>query len=458
MQAKDYDVFISCKSEDYVYAEEIYDYLVANGFNAFLASKELRKLGDSEYRKAITSALRSAYHLIIFASKAEYIESKWVYYEWDMFVNAKLNGFKDGNIFTILKDVPVREISMDLWKYESMTLDNYKDTLLGYVETPEHREKNKAIQETRRLKTELRQAADEYNKQQAILSTVERRKITSILRKLGVNERSCPVCGTKSDIDDTFCPDCGWAFNPVEGIKDSDGLYVPDQRRLDLYHKLFAKAEKNDIEAIEMARQFEDEINFFKEKNEELSTKLEKANRDAEIRCLARTKELTKDLDRAKEEISRLAHLKNENMSLSSKLAEATRQAELRFESIKKLSEELDRAKLTISRLEKSLKEKETPSPAPEQRPSTTPSSQANQRINRYNILFRVMASGDKLSLVKFIKDVTGLELAEAKKLVDSSYNQFASFKITGTQDGARRVCSRIMDIIPSTATYTLVR
>ena len=60
----EYDVFISCKSEDYIYAEEIYNFLKENGFNVFLANKELRQMGDSEYRKAISQALKSTYQLI----------------------------------------------------------------------------------------------------------------------------------------------------------------------------------------------------------------------------------------------------------------------------------------------------------------------------------------------------------------------------------------------------------
>lgn len=61
--------FISCKSEDYKFAEEIYEYLKNNDIHTFLASRELRNFGDSEYRKAISKAMKSTYHLIVFASK-----------------------------------------------------------------------------------------------------------------------------------------------------------------------------------------------------------------------------------------------------------------------------------------------------------------------------------------------------------------------------------------------------
>lgn len=55
-----YDVFISCKSEDYEIAEEVYLYLKDNGFHVFLSSKELRRMKDSEYMNAISEALDSA--------------------------------------------------------------------------------------------------------------------------------------------------------------------------------------------------------------------------------------------------------------------------------------------------------------------------------------------------------------------------------------------------------------
>ena len=149
----EYDVFISCKSEDYKYAEEIYEFLTSNGINTFLASKELREVGDSEYRRAISNAMKSTYHMIVFASKAEYIDSSWVYYEWDMFLNAKLKGFKQGQIITILKDVKIESINMDLWKYESFTFENYKEKLLDYVVTPRYSEMRKALRDNIRINT-----------------------------------------------------------------------------------------------------------------------------------------------------------------------------------------------------------------------------------------------------------------------------------------------------------------
>lgn len=166
-----YDVFISCKSEDYIYAEEIYNFLLENGFNTFLASKELRKIGDSEYRTAITQALKSTYHLIVFASNTEYIDSRWVYYEWDWFLVAKIKGKKQGQLLSILKDINVDDINEDLWKYESKTFENYKESLLSYVVTPAYLQRKKEgtrLEEEKRKQKIEEQSARVFTKKKEI--------------------------------------------------------------------------------------------------------------------------------------------------------------------------------------------------------------------------------------------------------------------------------------------------
>ena len=96
----EYDVFISCKSEDYPIAERLYRYLKDNGFYVFLSSMELRRLKESEYMDAISDALDSTYHLIVLGSSRENIMSKWVKFEWSTFLNEQLSGRKDGQIMT----------------------------------------------------------------------------------------------------------------------------------------------------------------------------------------------------------------------------------------------------------------------------------------------------------------------------------------------------------------------
>lgn len=255
-----YDVFISCKSEDYEYAGEIYEYLRQNGISAFLASKELRKLGESEYRKAISAAMKGTYHMIVFASRPEYINSTWVYYEWDMFINAKLKGFKYGQIVTILKDVNVDDVDMDLWKYESFTFENYKEKLLSYVETPESlhrkeedrkkiqmqerakREKEELLKKRNETKKELIRLAEDYRAKVANLSTIDAKKIVSLLHTLGVETHTCPVCETKVDVGKTFCHNCGWTISPIDDIEDAEYLSLLNAAQLNVAREIYKKS------------------------------------------------------------------------------------------------------------------------------------------------------------------------------------------------------------------------
>ena len=48
---ENYDVFISCKSDDYGYAEQVYEFLVSSGKKVFLASREIR---NWEIRSTVT--------------------------------------------------------------------------------------------------------------------------------------------------------------------------------------------------------------------------------------------------------------------------------------------------------------------------------------------------------------------------------------------------------------------
>lgn len=192
----DYDVFISCKSEDYKYAEIIYEYLKRNDISVFLASIELRQKGESEYIRAISQAMKSAYHLIVFASKAEYIDSTWVFYEWDMFLNAKLKGRKQGQILTILKDVDIDDINIDLWKYESFTFDSFKGKILSYVETPNSKlrkeQAKRKAQEEARTSNDLPKMGNKVYESQIFIS-YKRKDKEIVLRIKDVIERNTGI-------------------------------------------------------------------------------------------------------------------------------------------------------------------------------------------------------------------------------------------------------------------------
>ena len=131
----EYDIFISCKSEDYEIAEKVYSFLKDNGFSVFLSSKELRRMAQADYMDAISVALDTAYSMIVISTKKEYLTSKWVKFEWSTFLNEILSGRKTGQIMTLADNIKVHEFPIQLRKYESFTLENYED-ILPYLEKP----------------------------------------------------------------------------------------------------------------------------------------------------------------------------------------------------------------------------------------------------------------------------------------------------------------------------------
>lgn len=261
-----YDVFISCKSEDYSLAEEVYSFLNRHHIHTFLASKELRKLGDSEYREAIEDALESAEHLIILASKPEYIKSKWVKYEWGLFLNAKIDGYKKGNIITILNGIEPKDISFALRKYESFPYSKFKDSIITYVETEasvnrakkakeeEERElaKQRANEERQKkleeAKARLIYLAEDYKKGLSNLDVIKA-KIIAMKKLIGTTQYICPVCHSENSIDDNLCVTCGWMFSPIEGIEDAEYLIADRQKAAHLYQRIFNASSQLSIHA-----------------------------------------------------------------------------------------------------------------------------------------------------------------------------------------------------------------
>lgn len=121
-----YDVFISCKSEDYPFAKKVYKYLKELNYNVFLADEELRKKGIAEYGKIIDEALDSATHTIIIASKPEHIESSYVQSEWRTYIEEKRTGRKTGNIITII-NFNISLLPISLRQFESFDFKHYSE-------------------------------------------------------------------------------------------------------------------------------------------------------------------------------------------------------------------------------------------------------------------------------------------------------------------------------------------
>jgi PKD repeat protein len=115
----DYDIFIShknlgpdgVKTEDSIIADKLHIYLVNKGFNVFKSNISLAKLGVSDYKKAIDSALDHSKLLVLVGTSTENINSEWVRYEWDSFFNDILSGYKpDAKVFGYIKNVRMLDL------------------------------------------------------------------------------------------------------------------------------------------------------------------------------------------------------------------------------------------------------------------------------------------------------------------------------------------------------------
>ena len=106
---KKYDIFISCKSEDYEYGYELYDFFTHNGYHVFFAPKSLR--GGEHYPTVISNAVDTAKHYVVFTTNPDYLETHWLRAgiltrtdfryrddDKDTFIYFILKGFKEDTI------------------------------------------------------------------------------------------------------------------------------------------------------------------------------------------------------------------------------------------------------------------------------------------------------------------------------------------------------------------------
>lgn len=129
-----YDVFISCKSEDYIYANDVFDYLSSIGKHPFLANKSIDDIHCDEYNVLIRETIDICPDMIVFLSDPSYANTPYVSYEWNLFVNEKAAGRKAGNLIPIIKDLcDIPSLPIALRQCQACTANNYKDILPQYL-------------------------------------------------------------------------------------------------------------------------------------------------------------------------------------------------------------------------------------------------------------------------------------------------------------------------------------
>ena len=136
-EADNYDVFISYKSQDEIYARRVYEFLQSEGKKVFFACEVLPEMGKTEYRDAIMDALDHSQHLVLVTSRLDYITSNWVKEEWSFYVSKLIEDNHKGNIAIIEHDnanIEKKLLPPNLRYKQRFKLSNYKKSLLKYLE------------------------------------------------------------------------------------------------------------------------------------------------------------------------------------------------------------------------------------------------------------------------------------------------------------------------------------
>ena len=114
-----YDVFISFKNsdskgnktKDSIIAEKLYGYLTEKGLSVFFSNVELEFIGKAQYTRVIDDALESSQFLIAVGCSHENLNSQWVRYEWESFINDVRSGIKtNAEVFVVYQDMTINQL------------------------------------------------------------------------------------------------------------------------------------------------------------------------------------------------------------------------------------------------------------------------------------------------------------------------------------------------------------
>lgn len=112
-----FDIFICYKendnngkrTNDSVYAQEIYDNLTNVGYRVFLSRVTLEEKPGKAYEPYIFAALNSAKIMIVVGTNSEYLNSVWVKNEWSRFL-ALIKGGEKKTLIPVYKDMSPYEL------------------------------------------------------------------------------------------------------------------------------------------------------------------------------------------------------------------------------------------------------------------------------------------------------------------------------------------------------------
>ena len=183
------NVFISFKNtdasgkmtDDSVVAQKLYAKLVENNIPTFFSNVTLKEFGESAYKDAIEKALDEATILIIIATKVDYINSRWIKYEWSSFHEDILaNDKKDGIIIPLLSSSIARnEKPLAFRNNETFLIEKDSlDSVVEFVKKNLNKQNNNMPtfafnKEIKNLKLNSTYAPSKYKEQQRLLTQAQ---------------------------------------------------------------------------------------------------------------------------------------------------------------------------------------------------------------------------------------------------------------------------------------------
>mgnify|MGYP002624817508 CR=1 FL=1 len=130
-----YDVFISKNSKDAALAQEITTFLEENGLTCFNSDTQLRQRGDTKFGKQIDDAVAHSKNLVLVCSDLNYLNSKWVEYEWTFFKDKSRHvDYEMGNLIPVMPEgVDEDELPGGLQYIQRISIQSYQESLLDYI-------------------------------------------------------------------------------------------------------------------------------------------------------------------------------------------------------------------------------------------------------------------------------------------------------------------------------------
>ena len=136
----EFDIFISFKAtdggevtHDVEVASNLYHSLTSSGYRVFFSEETLQHGGSADFSKEIDSALDDARLLIVVSSKLEYINSRWIEYEWKTFNSDILSDVKkNAQIITFTENIDPRTLPRILRYVQNYSYNDF-DSLISFI-------------------------------------------------------------------------------------------------------------------------------------------------------------------------------------------------------------------------------------------------------------------------------------------------------------------------------------